>query len=127
MMISKKYFCAGMLAITATCFATSAMATRKWVTGVPQVHAVYSGAPGLDSFDVIGATNPVGNCPLDSNGDVVATINKPVTDGVIDTSGDRLWALVLAAEVAHKKVKVLLDDTVTDVNGQCLAISIYMK
>jgi len=127
MTINKKYLMVGMLAFSVTCFANQAMATRQWVSGVPQTHAVYSGSNALDSFDLVGVHNPVGSCPVDSNGEVMATINKTVTNGVADTSGDRLWALVLAAELANKKVKVFLDDTVTDVNGQCLAISVVIK
>ncbi len=127
MTISKKFLIMGMLAITATCFATSAMATRQWATGVPQVHAVYPGSASLDYIDLVGVTNPVGSCPLDSNGEVTATINRTVTNGVADTSGDRLWAVALAAELAGKKVKVFLDDAVRDVNGQCLVIAIMIK
>jgi hypothetical protein len=126
MTINKKYLIVSMFAFSMTCFANQVMATRQWVKGVPQVHAVYSGSNTLDSFDLVGVTNPVGSCPVDSNGEVMATINKTVTNGVTDTSGDRLWSLVLAAELANKKVKVFLDDTVTDANGQCLAIAIYI-
>lgn len=127
MTINKKYLMIGMLAFSATCFANQAMATRQWVVGVPQVHTVYSGSSALDFFDLVGVTKPVGSCPVDTNGFVMATINKTVTYGVADNSGDRLWALVLAAQIANKKVKVFLDDSVTDVNGDCLAISIFIK
>jgi len=127
MTINKKYLLAGILAITATCFVNYAMAARQWVSGVPQVHAIYLGSDALDSFDLVGVTNPVGSCPLDSNGEVVATINKTITNGVTDRSGDRLWELVLGAELAGKKVKVFLDDAVRDINGQCLAIAIAIK
>lgn len=125
-MISKKLFCASMLAVILTCFANSAMATRQSVTGVPvRVYAMSTNTPFLDSFDVSGVTS-MGTCPVDSNGFVEATIKKPGTVGSIDPSGNRMWAMVLAAEQENKPVVVLLDDTVKDVNGQCLAIWIYL-
>ena len=126
MIISQKLFCASMLAVIATCFANSAMATQQVVTGVPvHVYAMSTQTGFLDSFDVSGVTS-MGTCPVDANGFVEATINKPGTIGSIDPSGNRMWALVLAAEQENKPVVVKLDDSVKDVNGQCLAIWIYL-
>jgi len=126
MYIRQKIFIGGILSILLMGFASSAMATRMRVTGVPvNVQANSPTSYWKDGFDVSGVTS-MGTCPLDSNGFVAADIARPVTTSSTDPSGSRLWALVLAAELAGKPVTVLLDDTNKDAQGNCIAIWIFM-
>lgn len=133
MMLTKKSVFVSALALMSLCIADSAMAIRGQVTAVPvRVTANSTLSAWFDGFDLSGQTdsnNTSGqtlNCPMDNNGFITADINRPGTTSSPDPSGSRLWALVLAAEQANKPVTVLLDDTVKDSSGNCVAIWIYM-
>lgn len=126
MIINKKLISVAILALTAAGFASSALATRGQVSGVPvRVTANSVNVNWLDGFDVNGVTS-FGTCPTDSNGFVSVTIVRPGTASSNDPEGNRLWALALAAEQANKSVTLLLDDSVKDANGSCLVIWMYM-
>jgi hypothetical protein len=124
MKFKPKMIIGAIAALMATFAAGTASATPYTVTGVP-VRVFASWSTWSDGFDIsgVGAT---GNCPLDSNGFLTVSINKPGTVGSIDPSGNRIFATALAAELAGKTLAVHVDDTVLDIHGQCLVEWIYM-
>jgi hypothetical protein len=113
-----------LLSLVAMSISVVASATPYTVTGVP-VRVFASWSTWSDGFDIsgVGAT---GNCPLDNNGFLTVSINKPGTVGSIDPSGNRIFATALAAELAGKTLTIHVDDTVLDIHGQCLVEWIYM-
>lgn len=126
MSINKKLISVAILALTTAGFASSALATRGTVTGVPvRITANSVNVAWLDGFDVSGVTS-FGTCPTDGNGFVAVTIPRPGTAASNDPEGNRLWALALAAEQANKSVSLLLDDGIKDANGNCLVVWMYM-
>jgi hypothetical protein len=120
-----KLIVGGLLSTGLLIATNDAMATRLQVTGVPvKVWANNGNASAWsDQFTVTGAS--VGTCPGSSTG-VYATIRSPGTTAGADPQGSRIWNLVLAAALANKPVTVLLDDSVTDSNGRCVALFVIM-
>ncbi|HEY1773923.1 MAG TPA: hypothetical protein VGH91_12115 [Gammaproteobacteria bacterium] len=121
---TSKLVLASMIAIGALGAAPSAMATRLSVSGIPAgllANSTHSG--WIDQFTLTGAS--VGTCPGDSTG-VYAVLSMPGTVGAEDPSSNRMWNLVVAAELANRSVTVLLDDSLKDASGRCIAIWIAM-
>lgn len=114
----------GISVFAATLFTNAAIAnTRTTVSGVPSGIMANSLDSGwLDEFVMPGS---VGTCP-GSTGVVYATMTMPGTTGSENPSSNRIWSLVLAAELANKPITVLLDDNIKDANGRCIAIWVSM-
>jgi hypothetical protein len=133
MTFNKKSLLVSALALTSLCLADAAMANRGQIIGVPvRLMANSTQSAWFDGFDVSGQTDTNNNsgltlnCPMDNNGFISVDINRPGTVSSTDPSGNRLWALALAAEEANKPVIVLVDDTVKDSSGNCIAIWMEM-
>ncbi len=129
MNVGKQLISACSIALISMSFAGEVSAATARGIGVPvraMANSTYS--KWIDSFDLNGVTpQSLGvNCPADSNGFIGLSIAMPGTASTVDPTGDRLWSLVLAAEVAGKPITVSIDDTKKDVNGNCLAIWAWM-
>lgn len=119
-----KVFVGTLVAAISLGAANSAMATRLTVSGIPA--GIMANSPlssWQDQFTLLGAS--VGSCPGNSTG-VYVTMNRPGTAGAPDPTADRIWQLVLAAEMAQKPLSVLLDDSQKDSTGRCIAIWVSM-
>jgi len=119
MAILKKVLCTAFVTAIAIGFADSALATSGDLSGIPggllTNNAGYSG--WRDQFSIPGT---VGTCPTDGHGNTYATMDLPGTTSSEDTTANRIWALVLAAEMANRSITVMLNDSDKDANGRCI-------
>jgi hypothetical protein len=117
----------GMAATAALGFAAAVTAAPFTITAKPVVvNPNSTSVHWLDGFDLEGVTS-LGNCQLDGGrGFVEVSMNRPGTIGNIDPSGDRIFALVTAAELTGKPITLHVDDAILDANGICMVEWAYM-